>query len=102
MSKDILNSLIHLYCHYCSPSYCYFLIKVLQASPGDQWLKFGCLSAKAWFRFQVREPYHLSADRHTVVAACCSDLETMPLVFQIPAGSPMVDTFQQSFQTKTN
>ena len=29
-------------------------------------------------------------------------LKAMPLLFQIPAGSPMVDRFQQSFQTKTD
>ena len=28
-------------------------------------------------------------------------LKAVPLVFQIPSGSPMVDGFQQSFQTKT-
>ena len=28
-------------------------------------------------------------------------LKAMPLAFQIPAGSPMVCRFQQSFQTKT-
>ena len=29
-------------------------------------------------------------------------LKVVPPVFQIPAGSPMVDRFQQSFQTKTD
>lgn len=29
-------------------------------------------------------------------------LKAMPLIFQIPAGSPVVDRFQRSFQSKTD
>ena len=38
----------------------------------------------------------------TVASACCCDAESYALVFQIPAGSPMVDRFQRNFQTKTD
>ena len=55
--------------------------------------------AMAWFCFLVREPHHPSLSCYTVVAVV---LKAMPLVFQIPAGSPMVDRFQQSFQTKAD
>ena len=60
------------------------------------------LTTMAQVRFPVREPHHPSVSCQTVAAACCCDAESYATVFQIPAGSPMVDRFQQSFQTKTD
>ena len=37
-----------------------------------------------------------------IMAASCYDAENYATIFQIPVGSPMVDKFQQSFQTKTD
>ena len=50
----------------------------------------------------VREPHH----RLSVVILwwlhVAMMVKAIPPVFQIPAGSPMVDRFQRSFQTKTD
>ena len=69
----------------------------------------GGLAVKIWCShcctqvcFQVKKPHHRSVSCHTVVAACCCVAESYARVLQTPAGSPMVDRCQWSFQTKTD
>ena len=64
------------------------------------WLRLGTLTAEARVGFPVRELSHPSVGCHTAAAAVM--LKAMSSVFQIPAGSPMVDRFQWNFQTKTD
>ena len=52
--------------------------------------------------FQVKEPHH-----HLLLVILwrlhvAGMLKALPLGFQMPAGSPMVDRFPWSFQTKTD
>ena len=59
------------------------------------------LTAAAQVHLLVREPHYQCVSHH-IVAAAAVRLKAMPLGFQIPAGSPMVDRCQQSFQTRTD
>ena len=52
--------------------------------------------------FPVREPYHPSVLFILWWLHVAVMLKAISLGFQIPAGSPMVDRFQQLFQTKTD
>ena len=67
------------------------------ASPGGLVVKIQCSHSHGPGCFPVRETHHPSVSCHLHVAMM---LKTMPPVFQISAKSPMVDSFQQSFQNR--
>ena len=71
-------------------------------TPGGLVVKIGALTAAAWVRFPIREPHHPSVGCHTLQLHVAVILKAMPPVFQIPAGSPVVDRFQWSLQTETD
>ena len=70
-----------------------------EMGPGDLVVKIQCSHSHNQGSLPVREP-HLSVILWRLSVAVM--LKAVPPVFQIPAGSPMVDRFQQSFQTKTD
>ncbi|WP_212567427.1 hypothetical protein, partial [Escherichia coli] len=64
------------------------------------WLRFSALTTAAWFVSQSgNHTTHLLVvilwQLHIAVM-----LKAEPLIFQTPTGSPVVDRFQWSFQTK--
>lgn len=66
-------------------------------------VKTGALTTSSRIHFPVREPHHSSVSCHTggcELLWAAVMLKVTTLIFQIQARLPMVDRFQQSFQTR--
>ena len=61
-------------------------------------VKIQCSHRQAGVNFPISEPHHLVAIWWWLHVAVM--LKVMPPLFLIPAGSPKVDRFQWSFQTR--